>query len=88
MTEFSIFTSQIPIPVSQVVYVKGVEAAPIPGPQGPPGTPVSVHDLLLITFFKCGLQSNTSNTAFPAVLCARNNIGINSFYTQNNPPTC
>lgn len=23
------------------MYIKGVEAAPIPGPQGPPGTPVS-----------------------------------------------
>ncbi len=39
-----IFTNICTVPVSQVVYVKGVEAAPIPGPQGPPGTPVSVHD--------------------------------------------
>lgn len=34
----------------QVVYVKGVEAAPIPGVQGPPGTPVSRH---CYNFNKC-----------------------------------
>lgn len=28
--------------LSQVLYVKGADVAPIPGPQGPPGTPVSV----------------------------------------------
>lgn len=28
--------------LSQVLYIKGADAAPIPGPQGPPGTPVSV----------------------------------------------
>lgn len=35
------------VPVSQVVYVKGVEAAPTPGPQGPPGTPVSENDIVV-----------------------------------------
>lgn len=42
--QFVLFTNICAYTVSQVVYVKGVEAAPIPGPQGPPGTPVSVHD--------------------------------------------
>lgn len=30
--------------LSQVLYIKGADAAPIPGPQGPPGTPVSVAE--------------------------------------------
>lgn len=34
--------------LSQVLYVKGADAAPIPGPQGPPGTPVSVADTFTI----------------------------------------
>lgn len=39
----SICTNLCTVPISQVVYVKGAEVAPIPGPQGPPGTPVSAH---------------------------------------------
>lgn len=30
--------------LSQVLYVKGADVAPIPGPQGPPGTPVSFEE--------------------------------------------
>ena len=40
-----------PSTVSQVVYVKGVAAAPIPGPQGPPGTPVSLHEFLMLIIY-------------------------------------
>lgn len=62
MYEMSMMVCHIFSSVCQVTYVKGTQAAPIPGPQGPPGTPVSVHDLavvLLIISLKCILYFMT-----------------------------
>lgn len=53
-------------------------------------------DILLITFFKCILQFSTRITAFPAVLCAGNNMDLKGLlcvneviiHTQNNSSAC